>query len=356
MAASGDAGMCQEGVFCPPKGVDNEGCGSLTLESDVEVTRVPGNLLVIFDQSGSMDDAWGNAGSKLQTAQNALVQAITPLQDLLTVGALFFPTVACVPIFPPAQGGAVQPITGPQQIQFMAAPQFLTAWQNHWTNRPPGDNIGTPMQEAFDRADVAIQSAALTGELVVVAFTDGAPNCFPADDGSDGSMGSPTTLTGVPTMREPDRAAGWLADRSIKTYMVGLPGAAGANILNDVAVSGGTMQYVLPDNPADLETLLRTVVSETVKQGFDTCMMKLDPPAELPDKLHVVVNDGDGTPTHDKNVPRDLQGGGWTINADGSEVVLEGNLCQGALEGQFSAIRFEYGCIELPPLPPVIVE
>jgi len=343
---------CQVGMFCPSSDPDPTDCGSLRLETDVEVTRTPGNLLVIFDQSGSMDQPWGMAGSKLQSAQNALVQALTPVADSLTVGAIFFPTTACVPAFPPPPMGAVQPIDGPQQIPFQPGPQFLTAWQSHWGNRPIGDNIGTPMQEAFDRAGVAIQNATLTGQTVVVGFTDGEPNCFPYDDGIGAAPD--TTITGVPTMTEPMRAAGWLSTSMIKTYMVGLPGANGVQILNDVAVSGGTMQYIIPDDPTQLEMKLREVVEETIKMGFDSCAITLTPAANPPEKLLMIVEEGGML----QNVPHDAgPDTGWTISGDGTQVEITGALCDDAMGGRFSAITFEYGCPDVPPpptLPPVI--
>jgi hypothetical protein len=99
---------------------------------------------------------------------------------------------------------------GPGQIPFQPGAQFLTAWAAHWNVQAAALNIGTPMQEAFDRADSAIQSTMLKGLLAVVAFTDGQPNCFPA-----GGM----------TETEPTRAASWLMNKQIKTYVVGLPGA-----------------------------------------------------------------------------------------------------------------------------------
>jgi hypothetical protein len=344
---------CQVGMFCPSTDPDPTDCGSLRLETDVEVTRTPGNLLVIFDQSGSMDQPWGMGGSKLQSAQNALVQALTPLQDDLTVGALFFPTAACIPFFAPPPMGSVQPIDGPQQIPFQPGPQFLTAWQAHWGNRPPGDNIGTPMQEAFDRADVAIKGATLTGQTLVVAFTDGEPNCFPYDDGV-GAMPA-TTITGIPTMTEPMHAAEWLSTSMIKTYMVGLPGANGVQILNDVAVSGGTMQYIVPDDPTQLEMKLREVVEETIKSGFNSCSISLNPAANPPEKLLMLVEEGGML----QNVPHEAgaDGAGWTINDDGTHVEITGALCDDAMGGRFTAITFEYGCPDVPPpptLPPVI--
>jgi hypothetical protein len=316
-------------------------CGTLRLESDVEIIRTPGNLLVIFDQSQSMDQAWSGGGSKLQAAQNALVQALTPLQDSITAGAIFFPTAACVPFLPPPPGGAVQAIDGAQQIAFQPGPQFLQSWQAHWGNRQLLDNLGTPMQEAFDRADAALQSSMLSGQLAVVAFTDGEPNCFPDE-----------MITMTPTMLEPARAAGWLANKQIKTYMVGLPGAQGVQILDQVAQSGGTMNYILPDDPAQLEMILKSIVEETVKSGFDSCSINLSPAAQVPDELLMIIEES-GMTGMKQQVPRDR---GWMLSPDGAKVEITGALCDQAMTGRFSSITFEYACPDVPPppaLPPV---
>ncbi len=335
--AGGSSGPCEVGKFCEPTMPDGN-CGTLRLESDVEITRTPGNLLVIFDQSTSMDQPWNTGGSKLQAAQNALVQALTPLQNEITAGAIFFPTLACFGVTPP--GGAVEPIEGPQQIKFQPGPQFLQAWQTHWANRLPF-GLGTPMNEAFDRADVAIKNAMLTGQLAVVAFTDGEPNCI-ADE----------MTTMVPTMLEPARAADWLATRQIKTYMVGLPGAQGVQILDQVAQSGGTMNYILPDDPAQLEMILKSIVEETVKSGFDSCSINLMPAAQVPDELLMIVEES-GTTGMKQQVPRDR---GWMLSPDGAKVEITGPLCEQAMTGRFASITFEYACPDVPPppaLPPV---
>jgi hypothetical protein len=337
---STDPSACVAGTFCEAASPDPDNCGTLFFEPDVEITREPGNLLVVFDQSGSMDQNWGNT-SKLQAAQSALVGAITPLQDDLTVGAVFFPTYDCIPFLPPPAGtGAVAPIDGAGQIPFQPGPQFLTAWQQHWTQPRTGLGIGTPMQEAFDRADAAIQSSMLTGNLAVVAFTDGEPNCFPDPN-----------ISG-PTMVEPMRAASWLNDLSVQTHVVGLPGANGVAILDQVAQSGGTMSYVLPDDPAQLEAILSQVVEEQVKTGFNSCSMSLDPVPDVPDELLMIVEEpGMGT----QQVPRDR---GWSLAVDSAEARVEitGNLCDAATSGRFSSITFQYACPEAeppPPLPPL---
>ena len=338
----GGGGDCVPGMFCAPV-IDEEGCGTLELETDVEIIREPGNLLVVFDQSASMNDAWGTS-NKLQAAQDALTAAITPLADQLTIGAIMFPTLACIPFVPPAAGGVVAPITDPLQISFRPGAEFLTAWNARWPSGM-GEGLGTPVNEAMDRAAVALQESAgtLTGVTAVMLFTDGAPNCFPD-----------AMTQGIPTQLETATAAGWLAGSpSIKTYVVGLPGAMDATILNDIAVAGGTMTYITPDDPAVLEAKLNEIVLSTVKMGFDSCTLTLDPPAQVVEKLQIVVNDTTAGPAY---IPKDLGGGdGWSITPDGTTVELLGKICEDAMAGRFSSVKFEYGCEDPPKIPVIIV-
>ena len=339
---------CEIGKFCVPTTPDPDNCGTLTLGQDVQVKKVPGNLLVVFDQSLSMSEPWGNGGqTKLQAAQMAIANAVMSLQDSLTVGALFFPTTACMPSraalaggiagnlpLPGGPGGpggplpgggpggivmgalglqSVDPIDSATQIQFQPAAMFLNAWNAHWGMPGAGAGIGTPMQEAFDRADAAIAAAQLTGDIAVLAVTDGEPNCFPAQ--------------GAMTDLEVNRAKNWLATKNIKTYVVGLPGAAGVQILNDVAMQGGTMQYILPDDPKMLEDRLRELVQETVKTTFDSCSIMLTPAADPADKLVMIAVEASDNSEH--TVPHMLTPtAGWTISPDGVQVEDSGRLVQ----------------------------
>jgi hypothetical protein len=129
--------------------------------------------------------------------------------------------------------------------------------------------------------------------------------------------------------------------------VVGLPGAdMGRQTLNGIAQSGGTTQYVDPANPAELETRLREVISETVAMGFDSCTIQLNPVPEVPDELLMIVDE----PSIGKQqVPRDR---GWELSADGT-VEISGGLCDDAMAGRFSSITFEYACPEVPPPPPL---
>jgi hypothetical protein len=361
---AGGAMACEEGMFCKPTTPDGN-CGTINFKPDVEVTRTPGNLLIVFDQSFSMEQMWQGTGkTKIVAARDALVAAITSLQAEVTVGAVFLPTASCFdpgyqaavelamllgqpppePTAPAYFGNAVPAIDDPTQINFRPGAEFLTAWEAHWTSFVGGQLIGTPLQEGFDRAAEAIAAAKMnnllagSGQVAVVAFTDGEPNCTPDP-----------ARTMRDTMELAPRAADWLASSGIKTYVVGLPGAnEGAATLNGVAQSGGTTQFIDPGDPAMLEAKLRDVISETVKTGFNTCSIKIDPVPEVPDELLMIVEEPN---VGRQQVPRDR---GWALDAQGG-IEITGPLCDDAKAGRFSDITFEYACPDVPPPPPLPV-
>jgi hypothetical protein len=293
----GDGSDCVVGKFCASNNPD-QGCGTITLESTIKKTMRPGNLLIIFDQSQSMSEDWMST-TKLQAARDSLVAAITPLQDSLHVGAIFLPdpNVSCI-FEDPQMTPAVQPIEGTGNIPFQAGPMFLTAFNNHWSMQGAGKGVGTPLNEAFDRADVALQAATTAlknmtmspvgdlapGPLAVLVFTDGQPNCPPiagGGGGPGGRMGASSPLpavTGIPTKLEPDHAADWYA-QGIPTYMVGLQGAMdGATLLNAIASSGsgGMMtMYISPQDPMALADKLKELAKLQVMSSFDSCSIDL---------------------------------------------------------------------------------
>jgi hypothetical protein len=54
-----------------------------------------------------------------------------------------------------------------------------------------------------------------------------------------------------------------------------------------------------------------------------------------------------------QKVDRDLgNGAGWTITADGTQIILQGGLCEQAKMGAYDAISVAFGCVDYPPLPP----
>jgi len=331
--ALGDAGTCVVGQFCGPTTPDPENCGTLTLEGDTTVTEVPGNVLMVFDRSSSMNQDW-NGMMRWQAAGAAMLSALMPLQDKLTIGAVFFPDntagfgMTCT----------VDPITDPDQIAFMPGAMALTKMQAAAPSGAPtplysSSSMGTPTLEGLQAADAALAAATLTGITSVILVTDGDPNC----------AWDEATATGI--------VSGWAA-RGIKTYVLGVPGVGGGGVatLNAVAMAGGTMQYIPPSDAATLATTIGEIVEETVTTGIDSCTITFDPPAAAPDKLTLAVTDGG----IEAAVPHEYPDGSaaWTISDDGTTVELLGNTCAAAMNGTYQSLRFVFGCVELPPAEP----
>ncbi len=336
-----DGGDCPVGERCGPTGPDDPGCGTLTLEAEIEEIIMPGNLLVIFDRSGSMKEEWGGT-PRYEVAGNALINALTPLQDSLTVGGVFFPSPSsgqsmcdCGNWVNWIPGGCclgdssctVNTIDQPDQISFRPGAQFVAEVPARWQG-----SGGTPLQQAVASAAQALANAVYDGPMSVLIVTDGAPTCDSEDQ---------------PVL---DQVTQWAA-AGIKTYVVGLPGSEGArNLLNQIAMLGGTMSYIDPADAADLEMRLSAIVSSTVQGGFDSCSITLSPPAEVPDDLQLVVVENG----MELEAPRVFAGnaGGWSVTPDGVNVELTGAFCDNAQAGTYTELRFKFGCVSLPPLPP----
>jgi len=186
------------------------------------------NVLLLFDRSASMQDAWLNSGlSRLAAAQQAVQSALAAHGAPLTIGALFFPTAACVVQLPPPPGGAVAPIGEAPQIDFQqSAAAFSVLWSERFMAVDQAMGLGTPLDEAFDRADVALGAAALSGSTAIVLISDGDGNCL-AD----------AQQSGVPSDTPQNRVATWLA-QGIEVHLISLASMATPQ-LDAIAAAAG---------------------------------------------------------------------------------------------------------------------
>lgn len=316
--SSGDGGgLFDAGPIGDSSDNDSDACGSVSLKTHTK----PGNIVVVFDQSNSMKQPFqAGSGAKWQVAEDALVAALTPIQGIVSGGAIFFPTQATGDTC-----SGVDPITSPPQIAIQGGPAFLTAFQGHFSAPGWALILGTPLKLGLQEADKALPDPSpLMGARAVVLITDGAPTCdtVPAN-----------ILAPVQAM----------FSRGIKTYAVGLPGSAAAGTLLDkIAMAGGTMNYLTPADPMALQMALGQIASSTI----DQCTITLDPPPADKSKVHLIVTDAMNPKGYE--IMETTSGDGWTLSADGTTATLLGAVCEKAKAGGYSTIDFVYGC---PPPP-----
>jgi hypothetical protein len=304
-------------------GRDGDACGSMALTSSVS----PGNIVVVFDQSDSMSQAFdnadgGSAGAKYKVAEDALTAALAPQEARLSVGAIFFPTGNT--------GGTTcdateKPIGTAPQIAIEPGKQFITDFEGHFSATGWTLILGTPTVLALQAADTALPDPApLKGQRAVVILTDGAPTC----DTVEADILAPIED---------------MFTRDIKTYVIGLPGSATAKTLLDaMAMAGGTTSYLSPSDPTALETALAQITSSTI----DQCTISLT--SQPPDLNEVYLIATDPENPGGVEIPRTDGGDGWTLSADGTTATLTGNVCTTAQSGGYTTLQFVYGCPSLP--------
>jgi hypothetical protein len=331
MFVHGDAGS---GIDEPPV------CDSAEIVPTVKMVRRPGNVLIVFDRSGSMDNNWAGPNAKWIDARQAVTDALTPLQaDLAAVGALLFPR---------GEGNenecSVDPIAN--QFPFQTGPNFLQNWAAYWMQPNVNPGGATPLLVALQEADAALFPGGMLNPLlmnttVVIVITDGQPNCSAGGgSNSDEPLGN---LTPLPMQ--------WLMN-DIKTYVIGVPdnnlGQGGITILDGVAQAGGTDQHIPANDPAALQAEIASIVEDSVLTGFP-CEINVDPPPENPDDVRLVVTENGTEFAVDQNI-----GGmqAWTINADGTHIMFHGDFCAAVMSGAYENVAVRFGCVSLPPLPP----
>jgi hypothetical protein len=215
-------------------GIDSESLGGTPGEGgaggenvDLELGAGDLTMLVVFDKSGSMGDGWDQR-SKWQVANEAFMKAIEGVLDNLTIGTIFFPIPGDC---------AVEPLDSGLQMDFRPGRAFASAWQESAESRAPAGS--TPLELALRTADTAVDAALELGLLEdrfrVVLVTDGEPTC---DD-------DPAAMVAL--------AGEWYA-LGVETWVMGLPGSAGATeLLDAIAKAGGTEKHQSLGTPDELD-------------------------------------------------------------------------------------------------------
>jgi hypothetical protein len=343
-----DGGTIDSGSGDP----DEIDCGGTAVEPVIMMETIPGNVLLVFDRSGSMDYDFSETDGRArwEVAREAVFNAIEPLKGVVNVAAIFFPhTPSCSE----DDSCCVPELGTAPQIDFMPGTDFLAAWDTFWNTAPPVDG-STPTLEALQVAGNALAARAgtLTGTTTVVLITDGDPRCA-LDLGNFGND-NPTPEQITDRVTRLSELPAQLLVEGIATHVLGLPGTEAPHavtVLNGIAAAGGTTQHISAADPMLLQNEIAAIVGESVTTSFDSCSIGLPhQPPNVDDVVLVVVEGG-----REQSVARDLgTGGGWTLVGTGADmsIILQGELCNQARAGAYDKISVVFGCIELPPLEP----
>lgn len=221
------------------------GCGSAAIETE----QVPGSLLLVFDDSGSMTGEVGG-GTRWSVATSAINSVLESVSDELSVGLLLFPGPANACELDRTPQVAVAPLSE-TRAQIRSALSIT-----------PGGGV-TPVINAAEAGWLHMLGLTVPGQKGVIVVTDGAENC--------------STASG-------DEAAAHDAARTnnlaygVKTFAVGL--TTSNSLLSGLAYHGGTPRSAtcVPDCSPNG----RTCTSDADCDGGATCQSAAPFPVPLP--------------------------------------------------------------------------
>jgi hypothetical protein len=329
-----------------------------------EIGQKPPLLYLLLDRSGSMHEAIGTGGPiKWDAVRTALVGGskgsfagvVRKLGKKIRIGVTNFPSN------PDVCGAGVEAMSVTQ-----GGPDVYDKLADQLAKVTPGG--GTPTAASITKLQPTLVAALADGPVFLLLATDGGPNCrtgtFSCDASTcipsierstftyaDGGVGtcSDTFNCCDPAMFGADAIQNCLdidatqavvtalAEKRIKTFVLGVPGAdAYGAYLDKLAEAGGTMHYY-PTTDAS-QAGLEAALSAIAAQAIDSCEVTLESAPQDPGLTNVIV---DGT-----IIPQDPVDG-WTWGAGNASVELHGKGCEAAKNA--AQIQVAVGCKTITP-------
>lgn len=274
---------------------------------EFHVERVPPNVFLVIDRSGSMGNpiSDGSSTSKWDDMRSAVGQLVSTYNSQINLGlSLFNSDGDC-------GAGKIDTAVGANN-----GPTITSQLQQ----TSPGGN--TPTAATLD---YVIQNASLsdpTRQNVVVLATDGQPNC----DDTDVEGRISTLYNGTP---------------SVKTFVIGVGDGTASNpdLLNSWAVAGhtdrsGATKYYQSNSASELDSAFQSIAG-----GLASCTFALSTTPPDPTQLYVWLDNA--------MVPADSTNG-YTLS--GMTLTLNGTSCDTLTTDTSAQLRVIYGCSTAPIL------
>ncbi len=299
-------------------GAGGQSCG----QTNVSIKPLPPDILIVQDESGSMNDPPGGTCtgancSKWSQVSSAVGTVVQATDTNVNWGLTFFPidSTCGLPTAP------VVPV-GPSNSQ-----PIQTAFAG---NAPNGK---TPTAAALNAAVAYMKTLTDPNPKFLLLATDGLPNC---------GAGAPTISTDDSAAAE--TAVGDALTAGYPTFVVGIATANDAmatTTLNTMAMKGGypqtgaATQYYSITDTASLQAALNKIIGMTL-----ACTIPL---TDKPDNLaNVAVSAQDSTGARIE-IPKDPTNG-WSFDATMSNIVLNGTACSQLQSVTLTQYQFIYAC------------
>ncbi|HWE29865.1 MAG TPA: VWA domain-containing protein [Polyangia bacterium] len=291
----------------PDLGTDDGGiCGSM----EFALTRIPPNVMLVIDRSGSMGESIGGGSptTKWTDLKNAVASLVTNYDSEMRLGAAIFSSDG---------NCAASNIDVP-----LASAAGATVEQKLAAQGPSGN---TPTAYALDTVIGKGMVNDATRANYVVLATDGEPNCTDVD--------VTTRITKL-----------YSQTPSVKTFVIGIGDgtASDPTLLNAWADAGhtartGTTHYYQTSSPTDLKAAFDAIVG-----GIVSCDFKMMQSAPDPSLVRVTENGTVLSPSPTN---------GYSFNPSTNTVTLTGTACDLLKTTPTTKVGVLYGCPAPPPIP-----
>ncbi|MEZ4453368.1 MAG: VWA domain-containing protein [Nannocystaceae bacterium] len=290
-----EAGMCVIGGDC---GGDS-----------FELTKLPPNMMIVLDRSGSMDgDVQNSNKSRWEVAKDAIFTLTTQFNDDIRFGLVTYS--ACELLKKCTAGKVVVPILDKAAsiiMDFLASKGLSYLCNSGMSETSTGNTlqalVGNPTLQDPMRGNA------------ILLITDGNEN----DDCKDNTDGA--------------KAASALFQQPIpvKTYAVGFSDGIIGSLAN-IATNGGTDQPYNANDPQSLQEALNAIAANAA-----SCDFVLNTVPDDPSKIHVFFNDNPAEIPNDPN-------NGWTYDPNTNTIHFHGDACKALQDGVVIDIDVVFGC------------
>jgi hypothetical protein len=302
----------------------NPGVGAACGTKTFGLQKVPPDLMIVLDKSGSMDDLPDGTNCNRRSMANCATDAKWPLmtaainqvvmqtQDSIRWGLKYFPDqfldqcgVVAAPEVPIA----------PMNAAAIARSILLT--------RPNG---GTPTRAAVAAASLNAAMLMDPNPKFLLLATDGQPNCAP-----NGGSGSDDAAGAIQAVKDS-------AMMGIPVFVVGIGSVPDAQTtLTAMAEAGGRPQAADPKYYPVANTAELVSVLGTIGGMIGSCSFGLG--AVPPDPTNIAVT------SNGNKIPKDTgHTNGWDYGTGQTSVQLFGMWCDDAKAGKLTDVKAIFGC------------